>query len=71
MTDLFVKGTLPFVWDAPSSEAEVKQITIDLSVGAIRGNWKSLNTKDDCTKPRHTGCIVTANFDLSGPGMMK
>ncbi|XP_062595941.1 uncharacterized protein LOC134257326 [Saccostrea cucullata] len=54
-----IKYSLPFVWDDPTSTDELSQLAIDLSNGAVRGK-----ANDEARKPL-TGCLVTANFDLS------
>ena len=52
-------STMPFVWDDPSSPDEVGQLSVDLGNGAVRGR------NADNIKVPMTGCLVTANFDLS------
>ena len=53
---MFGCSTLPFVWDDPTLIAHVKQITVDLGNGAIKG-------KDGVITFPRTACLVTANFD--------
>ena len=50
---------MPFVWDDPSDPEEVGQLAVELGNGAVRGK--------STEKPQlpTTGCMVTANFDLS------
>ena len=50
---------MPFIWDDPSDPDEVGQLAVELGNGAVRGKATE--------KPQlpTTGCLVTANFDLS------
>ncbi|XP_061190558.1 uncharacterized protein LOC133198484 [Saccostrea echinata] len=59
VTSWLTSSSLPFVWDDPTSTDEVSQLAIDLGNGAVRGK-----ANDETRKPL-TGCLVTANFDLS------
>ncbi|XP_055999024.1 uncharacterized protein LOC130047675 [Ostrea edulis] len=59
VTSWLTTSSLPFVWDDPTSSEEVAQLAIDLGNGAVRGR-----VNEDTKKPL-TGCLVTANFDLS------
>lgn len=57
LTDAFARSTLPFVWDDPTSVADVKQVAVDLANGAARG-------KSGGHQFPQTACLVTANFDI-------
>ena len=37
LTEAFCQSTLPFVWDDPTSIADLKQVSVDLANGAARG----------------------------------
>lgn len=50
---------MPFIWDDPSTPEDVAQLAVDLGGRAVRGK----STEEP--KPPQTGCLVTANFDLS------
>ena len=57
LRDQFTLTTLPFVWDDPSSPADVQQVAVDLGSRVLRGRTGSLGM------PR-TACLITANFDM-------
>ena len=58
LSDLFRISTLPFLWDDPTKESDVRQICIDLGNAAFRGRYRNEG------QPPLTGCLVTANFSL-------
>lgn len=57
LTEAFCQSTLPFVWDDPTSIADLKQVSVDLANGAARG-------KSGGHQFPKTACLVTANFDI-------
>eukprot|EP00105_Crassostrea_gigas_P036528 XP_019920676.1 PREDICTED: uncharacterized protein LOC105322964 [Crassostrea gigas] len=59
VTQWITTSSVPFVWDDPTTSEEVAQLAVDLGNGAVRGKA----TEDP--KTPLTGCLVTANFDLS------
>ena len=56
ITEAFCQSTLPFVWDDPTSIADLKHVSVDLANGAARGKSGAHHFK--------TAFLVTANFDI-------
>ncbi|XP_053389689.1 uncharacterized protein LOC128552671, partial [Mercenaria mercenaria] len=50
---------MPFIWDDPTNPEEVGQLAVDLGNGAVRGKLTEM------PQVPLTGCLVTANFDLT------